>query len=65
MAQQLLDDDLWKLIEPILPALKRRRFRYPGRKPIDNRQALQGILLVLKTGILGNICPRKWGAAPA
>jgi len=51
MAKQLLDDDLWSLIEPILPLPKRRRFRFPGRKPISHRQALDGILFVLKTGI--------------
>jgi hypothetical protein len=31
MAKQLLDDDLWELIEPILP--KPRRRQYPGRTP--------------------------------
>ncbi len=51
MAKPLLDDDLWILIEPILPKPKRRRRRYPGRKPISNRQVLSGILFVLKTGI--------------
>ncbi|MBK1710739.1 hypothetical protein CKO17_17020, partial [Marichromatium gracile] len=40
----LLPDDLWAEIEPLLPAPKPRRYRYPGRKPIDNRRALTGIL---------------------
>ncbi len=61
MAKQLLDDDLWKLIEPILPPPKRRRFRHPGRKPIDNRQALNGILFVLKTGIPWEYLPQEMG----
>src|SRR6266498_3071995 len=51
MAKPLLPDALWALLEPLLPAPKPRRFRYPGRKPIGDRQALTGILFVLKTGI--------------
>jgi transposase len=61
MAKPLLDDDLWKLIEPILPPAKCRRFRYPGRKPIGHRQALCGILFVLKTGIGWEYLPLEMG----
>ncbi len=61
MAKQLLDDDLWELIEPILPQLKRRRRRYPGRKPICHRQTLSGILFVLKTGIPWEYLPLEMG----
>ncbi|MBL8822063.1 MAG: IS5/IS1182 family transposase, partial [Planctomycetia bacterium] len=39
MAKPILDDQLWALIEPLLPVPKKRRKRYPGRKPISNRQA--------------------------
>jgi transposase len=61
MAKELLDDDLWNLIEPILPPPKRRRFRHPGRKPISHRQALDGILFVLKTGIPWEYLPLEMG----
>ena len=61
MAKPLLDDDLWTLIEPIFPKPKRRRRRYPGRKPISNRQALNGILFVLKTGIGWEYLPLEMG----
>lgn len=61
MAKPILDDDLWKLIEPLLPRPKRRRFRYPGRKPIDNRKALTGILFVLRTGIGWEYLPQEMG----
>jgi transposase len=61
MAKQLLDDDLWELIEPILPKAKPRRRRYPGRKPISHRQALNGILFVLKTGIPWEYLPLEMG----
>ncbi len=57
MAKPLLDDELWAVIEPLLPAMKQRRFRYPGRKPITHRQALTGILFVLRTGLAWNRLP--------
>ena len=31
MAKPLLDDELWEVIEPLLPPPKPRRFRFPGR----------------------------------
>ena len=65
MAKPILDDALWEIIEPLLPPPKKRRKRYPGRKPIDNRSALCAILFVLKTGLLGNICRRNWVGAAA
>jgi transposase len=57
MARPLLTDELWRRIEPLLPPPKRRRYRYPGRKPLTHRQALTGILFVLKTGINWNDLP--------
>ena len=44
------DDQPWALIEPLLP-VPLRRFRYPGRRRLDDRLVLQGILFVLHTGI--------------
>src|SRR5512138_3237854 len=61
MAKPLVDDILWAAIEPLLPAPKPRRGRYPGRKPIDHRQALTGILFVLKTGIPWEYLPKEMG----
>jgi len=61
MAKQLVDDELWGLIEPLLPPLKPRRQRYPGRLPVSNRAALAGILFVLKTGIRWNDLPLEMG----
>ncbi|MEU6731464.1 transposase [Nonomuraea wenchangensis] len=45
-----VSDELWAVIEPLLPQ-RQRRFRHPGRKRLDDRLALQGILFVLHTGI--------------
>lgn len=61
MAKPILDDDLWSLIEPLLPPLKRRRFRYPGRRPVPHRAALTGILFVLRTGIPWEYLPQELG----
>ena len=61
MSRLLVEDELWKLVEALLPPPKPRRFRYPGRKPLDNRAALTGILLVLKTGLAWNDLPREMG----
>jgi transposase len=61
MAKPLLPDDLWQRIEPLLPPPKPRRFRFPGRKPLDNRKALTGILFVLKTGIPWEDLPQEMG----
>ena len=61
MAKPILNDELWKLIKPLLPSPKPRRFKYPGRKPVPNRDALTGILFVLKTGIPWEYLPKEMG----
>ena len=61
MAKPILDDELWALIEPLLPPPKLRRHRYPGRKPLDNRAVLTGILFVLQTGLRWDLLPREMG----
>ena len=50
MARPLVSDELWELIESLIPKVPRRR-RFPGRKRIDDRKVLTGILFVLQTGI--------------
>ena len=61
MAKPLLDDDLWTLIAPLLPPRPPRRFKHPGRKPVDDRVALTGILFVLKSGIPWEMLPAELG----
>jgi hypothetical protein len=51
VAPWIVSDELWGLVEPLLPK-RERRFRYPGRKRLPDRQALQGVLFVLHTGDL-------------
>jgi transposase len=61
MAKPILDDALWEFIAPFLPPPKQRRFRYPGRRPLDDRAVLTGILFVLKTGIPWEDLPQEMG----
>lgn len=61
MAKELLSDELWEVIEPVLPKPKPRRFRHPGRKPLDRRQVLTGILFVLRSGIPWEMLPQEMG----
>lgn len=61
MAKPILDDNLWTMIETLLPPPKPRRFRYPGRRPLSHRQALTGILFVLRTGIPWEMLPKELG----
>ena len=55
-----VSDGLWELVEPLLP-VRERRFRYPGRKRLGDREALQGILFVLYTGIAWRHLPLELG----
>ena len=55
-----VSDGLWQRVEPLLPR-KPRRFRYAGRKPLDDRLVLQGILFVLHTGIGWEHLPHELG----
>ena len=57
MIEELVPDGLWERVAPLLPPPKPRRHRHPGRRPIDDRAALAGIVFVLKTGITWNQLP--------
>jgi transposase len=59
MAKPLVTDDLWVLIEPLIP----RHVPSPkgGAPPIADRAALAGILFVLKTGIPWEYLPQEMG----
>ena len=59
-APWVVSDELWARVEPLLPKVE-RRFRYPGRKRLPDRQALQGILFVLHTGMAWRHLPPELG----
>jgi transposase len=60
VAPWIVSDALWERIEPLLPRAE-RRFRFPGRKRLPDREALQGILFVLQTGIAWRHLPLELG----
>ena len=55
-----VSDELWDRLEPLIPR-KARRFRYPGRRPLDDRRVLSGILFVLATGTGWERLPQELG----
>ena len=59
MAAPLVSDELWSVIEPLLP----RRGPSPagGRPPVDDRKVLAGILFVLRSGIPWEMLPHEMG----
>jgi transposase len=61
MAKPLVSDALWERLEQLLPPPKPRRIRFPGRKPLDRRKVLTGIIFVLKTGIPWEDLPQEMG----
>jgi transposase len=60
MAQPLVSDELWTLIEPHLPVRPRKKC-HPGRKPLPHRACLTGILFVLMSGIPWEMLPQEMG----
>ena len=56
----VVPDELWELVEPLLPR-RPRRARYPGRRRLPDREALSGILFVLHTGIAWMHLPQELG----
>jgi transposase len=59
MARAILPEELWTLVEPLLPPDKPPKSN--GRPAISNRAALTGILFVLRTGIPWEYLPREMG----
>ena len=59
--QELLTDEQWQLIEPVLPKPKRRRDKR-GRPPASNRACFEGILWILQTGAAWRFLPDESGA---
>ncbi len=59
MAKELVTDELWEVIQPLLP----EELPKPngGRPRIDDRAALTGILFVLKSGIPWEMLPQEMG----
>jgi transposase len=59
MAKELISDELWAVIEPLLPPEPPKP--KGGRPRMSDRRALTGILFVLKTGIPWEYLPQEMG----
>ena len=59
MAQPLLPDDLWAIVEPLLPAEPPKP--KGGQPRVSDRAALTVILFVLKSGIPWELLPAEMG----
>jgi transposase len=60
----IVADSLWQRPKPLLPKVERRS-RYPGRRQLDDRKVLGGILFVLHTGIRWEFLPKELPRHPA
>lgn len=59
MAKKLVSDELWEVVEPLLPPEPDKTDG--GRPRIDDRAALTGIIFVLKSGIPWEMLPQEMG----
>ena len=59
MTKPLVSDELWAVVEPLLPPTRPPGTR--GHPPVPNRVALTGIIFVLKTGIPWEYFPQELG----
>jgi|SRR5215203_5980178 len=59
MAKELVSDELWEIIEPLLPSEPPKP--QGGRPRVDDRAALSGIIFVLKSGIPWEMLPQEMG----
>jgi transposase len=60
MAKPLVSDELWEVVQPLIPKHRCARNK-GGRPPLDDRDVLAGILFVLKTGIPWEYLPQEMG----
>lgn len=60
-AERLVSDELWKLVEPLVPPRPPIKHGRTGRPRVPDRAALAGIIFVLKTGISWNDLPAELG----
>jgi transposase len=59
MAKELLSDELWAVLEPLIPPPPPRP--KGGRQRVPNRATLTGILFVLKSGLPWELLPPEMG----
>jgi transposase len=60
MAKPLVPDELWEVVQPLLPRHKAKPGKR-GRPPVDDRACLRGIIFVLQSGIPWWMLPEEMG----
>jgi len=64
-----VSDELWAIVEPLIPERQRKpKQKYTrkaggGRKPLAPRRVFEGIVFVLRTGIQWKALPKDYGAS--
>jgi transposase len=61
MSRELVSDELWGAVEPLIPPA-RPKLR-GGRPRVPDRVALRGIIFVLRTGIPWEYLPKQFGCS--
>ncbi len=59
--ERLVSDQLWELLEPLIPQPPPAKNGRTGRPRVDDRAALKGILFVTETGIAWKGLPMQLG----
>lgn len=59
MRTDLLPDDLWERVAPLLPPTPERHHRHPGQLRVPDRVALAGVMYVLRTGVAWRDVPAQ------
>jgi len=57
MAVELLPDDLWNEVEPLLPAHPAQP--KGGRPPVDDRRCLRALIFILRSGMAYSLLPAE------
>src|SRR2546426_43989 len=60
MARPLVSDELWEVVQPLLPRHRARPGKR-GRPPVDDRACLTGIVFVLQSGLPWEMLPQEMG----
>lgn len=61
LAVQYLPGPVWEMVEPLIPNLRANPKTTIGRKPVPHREALSGILYVLRMGVSWEELPLELG----
>ena len=60
-SNRIISKALWKAIEPLIPNLRENQYSLMGRRPLPHREAISGILLVLRKRIAWDKIPLELG----